>query len=78
MIKEIIGFSASMGVGQVVNNVVKATIPNDLNKMQKVFTSIGAAALGGLLGKLAADEIENQLGGLEGLFKGVVSEQEGE
>jgi hypothetical protein len=52
---------ASAGTGVVIGNLVKATTPYDLNRVQRVLVAVGGYTLGGVLSDLSAKYISNQI-----------------
>lgn len=52
---------ASLSVGTVVGNVIKATTPKNLSKLNKIGTVIGSAMISGVLGDLAVDFVEKTI-----------------
>lgn len=52
---------ASAGTGIVVGNLVKATTPYDLNRLQRVLVGVGSYTLGGVLSDLSAKYIASQI-----------------
>lgn len=61
MLKGIITVVSSMGIGQVVHNIVECTTPESLSKSKKVITLIGGAAISSVLGTLSAAHIGTQI-----------------
>lgn len=61
-------FAVSAGTGAVVGNIVRATTPEDLTRLQKITLGIGAYALGGVLGDLSAKYITSQIDDYVGKF----------
>lgn len=61
LVKSVTGLATSLGAGAVVGNAIKASTPLSLNRVQKVFVTIGAVTLSSVAGDLAANYIENQI-----------------
>lgn len=61
MIKSIISIASSIGVSQVVSNIMEATTPANLGKAKKVTTIIGGLVISGMLSNAASTNIEAQL-----------------
>ena len=76
MIKTIIGLTTSIGVGQVVQNIVEATTPNNLSKVKKITTIVGGMAVGAVLGNLASEYAEEQFDSIRNTFKTLTKKQE--
>lgn len=69
MVKVIIGAITSMGVSQVVGNVVNATTPDNLKTAQKAATVVGGMVLSAALGTVAGKYMEDQYNEVEAMFK---------
>ena len=76
MIKTIIGLTTSIGVGQVVQNIVEATTPNNLSKVKKITTIVGSMALTGVLSHLAGEYAEEQFDSIRNTFNTLTKKQE--
>lgn len=69
MIKTIIGLTTSIGVGQVVQNIVEATTPNNLSKVKKITTIVGGMAVSTVLGNLTSEYAEKQFDSITKTFR---------
>lgn len=69
MIKNIISLTTSIGVGQVVQNIVEATTPNNLSKVKKITTIVGGMAVSAVLGNLASEYAEEQFDNITKTFR---------
>lgn len=69
MIKTIIGLTTSIGVGQVVQNIVESTTPNNLSKVKKITTIVGGMAVSAVLGNLASEYAEEQFDNFTKTFR---------
>jgi hypothetical protein len=58
----------SIGVGTIVNNVVRATTPATISKFSKVCIAVGALAVSNMVGDMAIERIEK---GVDGIINGV-------
>lgn len=76
MIKTIIGLTTSIGVGQVVQNIVEATTPNNLSKVKKITTIVGGIAVSTVLGNLASDYAEDQFDNIRNTFSSLTKRKE--
>lgn len=63
IVKGVTGFVASTGAGVVVGNLVRATTPHDLGKVQKILVGVGGYTIGAVLGDLSAKYINDQIDG---------------
>jgi hypothetical protein len=63
IIKGVSELIVSTGAGVVVGNLVKATTPYDLGKVQKVMVGVGGYAIGAVLGDLSAKYVSSQIDG---------------
>lgn len=61
IVKSIVGLTASIGVGTVVENAVKAITPVDISKFGKVATVIGSIVLTGMVGIAAEKYTDGQI-----------------
>lgn len=61
MIKTLAGMAASVGVSQVVGNIITATTPGDLSKYQKVATIIGRSVVLMVAQKTVAPYVEESI-----------------
>ena len=59
--KGVAGFAASIGVGTVVGNLVRATTPDTIGRISLVSTKIGTYVIGAAVGSLVATSVEKQL-----------------
>jgi hypothetical protein len=50
-------FVASAGVGQVVSNVIAATLPRNANTYQRIMTGIGSMVISAVISDFAADKV---------------------
>ena len=76
MIKTIIGLTTNIGVGQVVQNIVEATAPNNLSKVKKITTIVGGMAVSAVLGSLASEYAEEQFDSIRNTFNTLTKKQE--
>lgn len=76
MIKTIIGLTTSIGVGQVVQNIVEATTPDNLSKVKKITTIVGGMAVSAVLGNLASEYAEEQFDSIINTFNTLTKKQE--
>ena len=60
IVRDIVGLTASLSVGMVIGNAVRATTPQDITKAAKVFVVIGSGVLGGIAGAKAVEWVEEQ------------------
>ena len=51
----------SVGVGNIVSNIVKATTPENVGKIRKFCITAGAMAISGIVGAKAVEYTENQV-----------------
>lgn len=68
MIKNIISLGASIGVGQVMSNIVKVTTPQNANKYVKIITGIGGAIISGIACDLAINYVEEGMDKIKNPF----------
>lgn len=52
--KSVVGFTAAIGAGMIVGNVVAATTPLGLKLIPSIFIRVGAIGLGGAAGQAAS------------------------
>lgn len=76
MIKTIIGLTTSIGVGQVVQNIVEATTPDNLSKFKKITTIVGGIAVSTVLSNLASEYAEEQFDSIRNAFNTLTKKQE--
>ncbi len=76
MIKTIIGLTTSIGVCQVVQNIVEATTPDNLSKVKKITTIIGGMAVSAVLSNLASEYAEEQFDSIRNTFNTLTKKQE--
>lgn len=62
--KGVVCFVASAGVGTVVTNVVKATMPANVSTMNKVLTVVGGFVLSSMVGAVASQYVAAELNGV--------------
>lgn len=60
MLKTILGLTTSIGVGQVVQNIVEVTTPDNLSKFKKITTIVGGIAVSAVLSNLASEYAEKK------------------
>jgi hypothetical protein len=70
--KGVVELAASAGVGMIVGNLVKATTPYDVNKVQRVLLGVGGYAMGGMLSDLSAKYIGSQIDGYAAKFDAMI------
>lgn len=63
IVKSVTGLAAGTGAGVIVGNLVKATTPDDLGKVQKVLVGIGGYTISAVLGDLSAKYVNDQIDG---------------
>lgn len=61
VVKGVAELAVSAGVGVVVGNLVRATTPEDLSRVQKIMVGVGGYAIGGVLGDLSAKHVSGQI-----------------
>ena len=76
MIKTIIGLTTSIGVSQVVQNIVEATTPANLSKVKKITTMVGGIAVTSVLSHLASEYAEEQFDSIRYAFNTLTKKQE--
>lgn len=76
MLKTILGLTTSIGVGQVVQNIVKATTPDNLSKVKKITTIVGGIAVSAVLSNLASEYAEKQFDSIINTFNTLTKKQE--
>lgn len=76
MIKTIIGVTTSIGVGQVVQNIVEATTPENLSKVKKITTIVGCTVVSAVLSNLASEYVEEQFDSITKTFNTLTKKQE--
>ena len=69
--KPITSLAASYSTGVVVKNVVMATTPRDLGKYQKLAVQAGGFFIGGAVGGVIAERIDNQFDNVIKAVEGV-------
>ena len=60
MIKAILGMTASIGVSQVMNNILTITTPDNLSKAKKVATMIGGSVIAIMVNNKVVELVENE------------------
>lgn len=60
---------ASIGVGAVVNNAIKATTPEDLTRYQTYAVAVGSVVIGGIASKAASNYATETVNSVAGFFK---------
>lgn len=53
LVKGIVGMAASVGIGTIVENAIKATTPESIKTVNKVLVGLGSVVLAGALGDIA-------------------------
>lgn len=76
MLKTILGLTTSIGVGQVVQNIVEATTPDNLSKAKKFTTIVGGIAVSAVLSNLASEYAEKQFDSIINTFNTLTKKQE--
>ena len=76
MLKTILGLTTSIGVGQVVQNIVEATTPDNLSKVKKITTIGGGIAVSAVLSNLASEYAEKQFDSIIYTFNTLTKKQE--
>lgn len=76
MLKTILGLTTSIGVGQVVQNIVEATTPDNLSKAKKFTTIVGGIAVSAILSNLASEYAEKQFDSIRNTFNTLTKKQE--
>lgn len=61
LLKGIAELVVTAGVGAVVGNLVKATTPYDIGRVQKIMVGIGGYSMGAVLGDLSAKHINGEI-----------------
>lgn len=61
LIKKVAGVVVSIGVGAIVNNVIKSTTPSTTSKVMKICIMIGSFVLGGMISDKAVDHTEKMI-----------------
>lgn len=61
IVKSLTGLVTSLGAGAVVGNAIKATTPDNLKLVSKIFVAVGSVALSTVAGDLAANYVEGQI-----------------
>ncbi len=61
IVKSVVGLVASIGVGTVVGNAVKATTPANISKFGKIATVVGSVVLTGMVGIAAEKYTDGQI-----------------
>lgn len=59
IIKLGVGLAVSAGVGVIVGSAIKRVTPDDLNRIQKITTQIGAGVLVAMATGMATDYVED-------------------
>jgi chaperone required for assembly of F1-ATPase len=67
--KGALGFVASIGVGNIVSNIVKSTTPANLNTFNKVTIGVGSFVLSSLVAKQVVDHMNSEIDGLVASMK---------
>lgn len=60
----IVGLVVSSGVGQVIGNVAKATLPANAKLITKVFTFVGSTAIGYVVGEQVGVYVTDKVQGI--------------
>lgn len=76
MLKTILGLTTSIGVGQVVTNIVEATTPDNLSKFKKITTIVGGIVVSTVLSNLASEYAEKQFDSIRNTFNTLTKKQE--
>lgn len=76
MLKTILGLTTSIGVSQVVQNIVEATTPDNLSKAKKITTIVGGIAVSAVLSNLASEYAEKQFDSIINTFNTLTKKQE--
>lgn len=71
IVRDIVGLTASLSVGMVVGNIVRATTPTNLSTASKVFVVIGSGVLGGIAGTKAVEWVDEQFDDFEAFVSNV-------
>lgn len=64
-----VGFMVSSGTGAIVGNIVRATLPENVSKFNKVCTIFGTVAISGVVGAAATNHVDEQIDKVVDLFK---------
>lgn len=76
LIKFVSGLAVSVGVGNIVSNIVKATTPENVGKFKKFCITAGGFAISGIVGAAAAEYTEKQIDGVAKYFNTNVEQPE--
>lgn len=76
IVKGVSELVVSAGAGVVVGNLVRATTPYDLSKVQKVMVGVGGYAVGAVLGDLSAKYVSAQIDGYAERINEIIHPQE--
>lgn len=68
MIKAIISMGTSIGVSQIMNNVLAKTTPDNLSKAKKVATVIGGSVITMMVSSKAVEYVEKEYDEILGIF----------
>lgn len=60
-IKSVVGFVVSSGVGSIVGQTLRNTIPEDATRVKKIVMGIGAFALGSAVSAKVVEYVDEQL-----------------
>ena len=69
LIKNAMGFVGGFGVNAVVSNIIKATTPTDISKLQKVSVFVGSFVIGSAAGEWAGNYVKKTLEDTWDVFK---------
>lgn len=61
LVKTGVGLVASVGVGAIVGNAIKATTPSDIKTISKLCVAVGSLVLTGILGDMASKYTDDQI-----------------
>lgn len=79
ILKGAVGMAASVGIGTIVENAIKATTPETIKTMNKVLVGFGslvlAGALGGIATKYTDEVIDNGVDTFKSVLKMVKPEE---
>ena len=76
VLKPVTSLASSVGVGAVVGHAVKAVVPNDLTKLQKIYAGVGGFFLTGFVADAVSTQLEKQFDSLIEVFEPTKSKQE--
>lgn len=69
ILKTGVGLAASLGVGSIVTNAIKATTPATINGVNKLMVKVGCVVVGSMIGDAVINHTNATVDGFVNIFR---------